>query len=62
MLTIALAAIGAALLGLAASALMFRASNLPAAWSIAIGGGFVLVVALVLYVAVVLVERAAFGS
>jgi hypothetical protein len=41
---------------------MACASNLSAASSMAIGGGFLLVLAVLLSVAVVLAERAAFGQ
>jgi hypothetical protein len=59
--TLVLAALGACLLGVSASFLMTRASNLAPIWNIALGGAGALVLAVVLYLLIVAVERAAFG-
>ena len=62
MFTLAVAALLAGLFSLTASFLMTRASNLSAAWNIVIGGLVAIALALVLYLLVILIERAAFGS
>jgi hypothetical protein len=59
--TLAIAALGACILGLIASLLMTRASNLSAAWNIAIAGGVALTLAAVLYLLVRLIVWMAFG-
>ena len=59
-LTIAIAILGAAIFTFAASAAMSGAGNRSALWNVGAGGVFALALALVLYLAVVLIEWLAF--
>lgn len=54
------AVVTAILIGVGASVLMTRASNRSALWNILVGGAVVAVLALVVFLAVVVVERIAF--
>jgi len=60
MLSVAVAVLAACVVGVIASVAMTRASDYPAAWNIAFGGAFALLLALALFVAVLVIERMAF--